>query len=73
MMHNFFTVIDTDEGATSIGPKTENGGMFTEIFFLSKNKPELGIQIECEKKDSKLVITVFDHEGNFICKREKEI
>ena len=74
MIHNFFTVIDTNEGEiTSIGPKTENGGMFTEIFFLNKGKAELGIQIECEKKDGKLVIRVMYHEGNFICEREKEI
>jgi len=34
MIHNFFTVIDTNEGEiTSIGPKTENGEMIIEIFF----------------------------------------
>ena len=73
MTHNFYVINSTDEGSTSIGPKTENGGMFTEIFFLNKGKAELGIQIDCEKKDGKLVIRVMYHEGNFICEREKEI
>jgi len=73
MTHNFYAIINTDEGGSSIGPKTEDGGMFTEIYFLNKGKAQLGIQIVCEKKDDKLVIRVMDHKENFICEREKDI
>ena len=73
MMHNFYMITDTNADTKSIGPKTKDGGMFTEIFFLIKNKPELAIQIECIKMEDKLIIRVMDHKGNFICEREKEI